>query len=114
MTDSVLSRLTAASALVMICASTVAAQSTPRSEYEIKAAYLFSFGRFVDWPPRPGRDQSPFTICVLGTDPFGPALDTTLAGATIRGRRPPLLTRLFILMAGAVIYRRHWPQSQRT
>jgi hypothetical protein len=87
MTCSALRRLAAASALVLICACIAAAQSTPRSEYEIKAAYLFSFGRFVEWPPRPGRDQSSFTICVLGADPFGRALDTTLAGGTIRGRR---------------------------
>jgi hypothetical protein len=87
MTYSRLIRLAAASALVLIFARIAAAQSTPRSEYEIKAAYLFSFGRFVEWPPRPGRDASSFTICVLGADPFGAVLDTTLAGATIRGRR---------------------------
>ena len=58
----------------------------PRSEYEIKAAYLYTFGRFVEWPARPPADASAFTICVLGTDPFGAVLDRTLAGETIRGR----------------------------
>ena len=72
-------------ALISVC--TADAQSPPRSEYEIKAAYLFTFGRFVEWPERPPRDESSFTICVLGTDPFGKVLDMTVAGATLRGRK---------------------------
>jgi hypothetical protein len=71
-------------ALVSVC--TAGAQSPPRSEYEIKAAYLFTFARFVEWPARASRDDSPFTICVLGTDPFGATLDKTLSGAVVRGR----------------------------
>lgn len=78
--------LPAAAAAVLICVCTAEAQS-PRSEYEIKAAYLVTFGRFVEWPPRPARDESSFIVCVVGTDPFGRVLDTTLAGAVIRGRK---------------------------
>src|SRR5574337_341408 len=60
--------------------------STP-IEYEVKAAYLYNFGRFVKWPPTtaPAGDTS-FTICVLGQDPFGHALDAALAGERIDGR----------------------------
>ena len=82
---------TAALLLAAVCG--VSAQSAPRSEYEIKAAYLFTFGRFVEWPSRKERDEAPsaasvpFTICVLGTDPFGPALDATIADGTVRGRK---------------------------
>ncbi len=90
MTRSVLMRVAAAAALTLICTFTADAQPAPRSEYEIKAAYLFTFGKFVDWPPRPARDESAITICVLGADPFGPVLDSTLAGATIRGRKVSL------------------------
>ena len=79
--------LPAAAALLAICVCTVGAQSPPRGEYEIKAAYLFSFARFVEWPARSARDDSSFTICVLGTDPFGAVLDATLADAAIRGRK---------------------------
>ncbi len=60
--------------------------STP-TEYEVKAAYLYNFGRFVQWPAKAmaaGGDS--FTICVLGEDPFGPALHATIAGETIGGR----------------------------
>jgi len=79
--------LPAAAALLAICVSTVGAQSPPRTEYEIKAAYLFTFARFVEWRPQPSRDDSAFTICIVGTDPFGAVLDSTLAGAVIRGRK---------------------------
>ena len=58
-----------------------------RTEYELKAAYLYSFGRFVEWPASDPKANGDFTICVLGSDPFGPALDATLAGATLRGRK---------------------------
>jgi hypothetical protein len=57
--------------------------STP-SEYEVKAAYLYNFGRFVQWPSKP--EDNSFAICVVGQDPFGPALDSTLAGETLNGK----------------------------
>jgi hypothetical protein len=50
-------------------------------EYVVKAAYLFKFTPFVEWPPSAfAGPSSPFNICVLGADPFGAALDQVLAG----------------------------------
>jgi hypothetical protein len=64
----------------------LAAQKGP-SEYEVKAAFLYNFARFVEWPPdAPGRDERPFVVAVLGDDPFGDALDRTLAGKTVASR----------------------------
>ena len=77
--------LAIAASIALLVPAIAGAQAAPRNEYEIKAAYLFTFGRFVEWPTRTAAD-SPFTICVLGTDPFGSTLDTLLAGATIRTR----------------------------
>jgi YfiR/HmsC-like len=55
------------------------AQVRPSSEYELKAAFLFNFAKFVDWPPTAfAGPESPFLVCVLGTDPFGITLDNTL------------------------------------
>lgn len=85
--SSVRGRVAAAAILVAAAVSGGAAQAPPRSEYEIKAAYLFTFGRFIEWPERPSRDEAGFSICVLGSDPFGAVLDSTLAGATLRGRK---------------------------
>jgi len=62
------------------------AQVAKPTDYQVKAVYLYNFGRFVAWPGRFLHSQDPFTICVLGQDPFGHALDAILAGETISGR----------------------------
>jgi len=64
------------------------AQSPKPTDSQVKAAYLYNFGRFVEWPASvtPAKTGS-FTICVLGEDPFGPALDATLAGEMIGNRK---------------------------
>ena len=62
------------------------AQKSSPSEYQVKAAYLYNFGRFIEWPNKvtaPTGGQ--FTICVLGLDPFGQSLNAILAGQTING-----------------------------
>ena len=54
------------------------------SEYEVKAAFLYKFASFVEWPDAdPGRS---LTICVAGRDPFGAALDRIVKGKTVNGR----------------------------
>jgi hypothetical protein len=48
----------------------------PRHEYNVKAAFLYSFGRYAEWPAEVfQRENAPFVIGVLGQDPFGGALD---------------------------------------
>jgi hypothetical protein len=78
--------------LVMVLAgcaglvSSVNAQKSKPGEYQVKAAYLYNFGKFVEWPATVAKDES-FTICVLGDDPFGAALDATLAGEAIDSQK---------------------------
>jgi hypothetical protein len=62
------------------------AQRPKPSDYQVKAAYLYNFGRFVEWPRVATAKSGPFTVCVLGADPFGSTLDATMAGETIAGR----------------------------
>ena len=58
------------------------AQPSRPSEYQVEAAYLYNFSRFVEWPAQITSERSmPFAICVLGKDPFGAVLDVTLSGA---------------------------------
>jgi hypothetical protein len=58
------------------------AQGVP--EYTMKATYLYNFMVFAQWPaPEPGE---PLNLCVLGSDPFGAALDG-LQGKPVNGRR---------------------------
>lgn len=70
----------------LLAISSLYAQQKP-TEYQVKAAYLYNFGRFVEWPAKvtPARND-PFTVCVFGQDPFGSTLDATLTGANIGGR----------------------------
>jgi hypothetical protein len=56
-------------------------------EYQVKAAFLFNFAKFVEWPPQAFNSTSdPIVICVLGQNPFGHALDEAVAGKNIAGR----------------------------
>jgi YfiR/HmsC-like len=56
-------------------------------EYRIKAAFLYKFTKFVEWPPQAYQGEPAHHVfCVYGTDPFGPLLDQTLAGKQVDGR----------------------------
>jgi hypothetical protein len=53
-------------------------------EYKIKAAFLFQFSRFVEWPAAAfASSDAPLTICVLGANPFGSALQEISAGELV-------------------------------
>ncbi len=53
----------------------------------MKAAFLFHFAQFVDWPPEAFKDTaSPLTYCTVGEDPFHGELEAGLNGKTIDGR----------------------------
>jgi uncharacterized protein DUF4154 len=66
--------------------SPLAAQKSKPQEYEVKAAYLYNFGRFVEWPAN-GNIKDNFPICVLGQDPFGSSLDAVLSGEAVNDRK---------------------------
>ena len=73
-------------AWMLVAVPCLLAQSSKPTDYDVKAAYLYNFGHFVEWPVNVASAKS-FTVCVLGQDPFGPVLDATLAGETIAGKR---------------------------
>lgn len=65
-----------------------AGQDAANTEYQVKAAYLFNFAKFVEWPTSAFRTpNSPLVICVLGSNPFGSDLEGSIAGKTVGGRR---------------------------
>lgn len=55
-------------------ASPALAQTAPLPEYQVKAAFLCNFIKFIDWPGGSGA-AAPFCIGILGNDPFGPTLE---------------------------------------
>jgi hypothetical protein len=57
------------------------------SEYQVKAAYLFNFLKFVEWPEGAFPDPlAPIVIGIVGDDPFGDALPQVVVGKTVQGR----------------------------
>jgi hypothetical protein len=68
--------------LVALCAS-IHAQGP--LEYEVKAAFLYNFAKFTEWPVEE-EGEDPIVIGVLGEDPFGELLDNTVRGKLVRGR----------------------------
>ncbi|PYX78736.1 MAG: DUF4154 domain-containing protein [Acidobacteria bacterium] len=79
--------------VVLLVATPALCGQSPPTEYQVKAAYLYNFGKFVEWPANMTVSDSSFNICVLGQDPFGPTFGTTIAGENIRGKNV-LLKRL--------------------
>ena len=68
--------------------SPVPAAAQAALEYEVKAAFLLNFTKFIDWPASAfATPAAPFTICILGRDPFGQALDQTVEGESVNGRK---------------------------
>jgi hypothetical protein len=55
-------------------------------EYQVKAAFLYNFVKFVEWPPHAFKSPPDrIAICILGRDPFGGALDDAVNGKTFEG-----------------------------
>ena len=53
----------------------------------VEAAFLRNFARYVTWPTRAfASEHSPWLVCVLGSDHFDSALESTFEGRTEQGR----------------------------
>ena len=76
----------AAAVLVLHCGRADAQTTTP-TESQVKAVFLYNFTKYVGWPPEAfAGDTAALNVCVLGRDPFGPALDATLRGESVNQR----------------------------
>ncbi len=71
----------------LLDASSSFAQGPHPTEPQVKAAYLYNFGKFVRWEAEPTTNTNEREICVFGKDPFGAVLDSTVAGESIDGRK---------------------------
>jgi hypothetical protein len=75
-------------AAVLVAAVKLNAEMLPQErpqEYAVKAAFLFNFAKFVDWPADALANGGSVAICVLGEDPFGDTLDTLTHGERVNG-----------------------------
>jgi hypothetical protein len=83
----ILSHFFALFALLLLVPSFSLAQQAHPTESQVKSAYLYNFGKFVKWPGDRMNISDTVQICLLGQDPFGTTLDSTVAGENIEGRK---------------------------
>lgn len=78
----------ALAALLSLAAVTPArGQANPSVEYQVKAAFLLNFVKFVEWPSDAFQsEKAPIILCVFRHDPFGSTLDEIIRGKTINNR----------------------------
>lgn len=73
--------------VLLMTVGPVMADNAADAEYRLKAAYLFNFARFAQWPPATfTATNSPLVIGVLGNNPFGAALEEVVRGRFVNGR----------------------------
>ena len=73
--------------LMLLTASVAQAAEPAVEEYQVKAAFLFNFAKFIEWPASAFQSaDEPICICVFGKNPFGPALEDAVRGNTVGGR----------------------------
>lgn len=63
-------------------------------EYAVKAAYLYKFGIYVEWPATAfAAPTAALNLCIVGDDPFGAVLDSAVSGQRV-DTHPVLVRRL--------------------
>ena len=83
-----LARLAVVAMVWVLSGVSILRAQAPPTEYEVKTAYLYQFGKFVEWPEEMlVRAGDVFSICTLGLDPFGSLLDQTIAERSVQGKK---------------------------
>jgi hypothetical protein len=86
-----LSRLLLVVLLAPLCA---VAQSERSAEIQIKAAFLYKFGEFVQWPEASfAHPDGPFAIGIMNADELASSLEQLVVNRTVHGR-PVAVRRL--------------------
>jgi hypothetical protein len=76
--------LGAALAVAVVCSAVGRAQDV--TEPSLKAAFIYNFAKFTEWPADVLSGTTPFTACVLGDTPIGDALERSVKGRQLGGR----------------------------
>src|SRR5215469_5221333 len=78
--------LAAVVAAQLLWGGVVSAQNSGFSEYQVKAAFLYNFGKFVEWPTNEfASTNAPLVIGIYGESPFGNDLAEVIRDRTING-----------------------------
>src|SRR5258708_5393358 len=67
---------------------TLDARVTSPSEYEIKAAFIYNFAKFVEWPLGAFKNsEDTFVVGILGEDPFDKNTEEELNTKTVQDKK---------------------------
>lgn len=77
---------------VVMCVAVPTGAQSPSDEYRLKAAFVYRFPQFVEWPAAAVRDARTLDVCVLEPNPFGSDLEQLVNGESLGGR--PLRVRV--------------------
>jgi hypothetical protein len=69
-----------------ITASLAPARAGQVGEADVKAAYLFNFTRFVEWPDGTPPPSEPFRLCVVADRTMTGLIERTMTGEAVQGR----------------------------
>ena len=76
-----------AAAAAIVCAIAAPGGAQPALEYDVKAALLLNFARYIEWPDAAfDGAQAPIDVCVFAPSPFGRSLERALSGETVANR----------------------------
>jgi len=68
-------------------ASVRAEQIDESKSLKVKAAYLYNFAKFINWPVNAlERQDTLFVVCVLDDEPFAHSLSATVRGKSVANR----------------------------
>jgi hypothetical protein len=85
-------RRAASTGICALAAATALARAqTQAPEPDIKAAYLYNFTKYVEWPSEGGPGTGPFRLCVVSDEVTRRAIERTVDGETVNGRPLVLL-----------------------
>lgn len=104
--------------LFWMCLSCFAASGSATEpvskEYQLKAAFLYNFTKFVEWPTnRLVVKDEPIVIGVLGNNPFGKELAKAVEGRTQNGH-PFLVSNLTAASEAKTVHLLFVPRGQET
>jgi hypothetical protein len=72
---------------LMACGGAVTAQSDEQAEYRVKAAFVYKFGEYIQWPDDSfASAKSPITVGVIGADKLVDELMRITSGRSVGGR----------------------------
>jgi hypothetical protein len=73
--------------VLLAAALQVRAEVPAFDEYQVKAAFLYNFAKFVEWPPGTfAKPNDPIEICIVGQNPFGSTLEDMVQGKKVGDR----------------------------